>query len=135
MAVIEVGGGGGGTGFFISAKTIDAVANQGENILIFKIDKAFTLTNITIQSFKEVLSTTLIVDINYNLANVGDPTDASIFTDQDNRPEILDEGFIAVSGTPDTVNLAAGALIGISIDQAGVGQGEPLLISFNGAET
>jgi len=127
---INASGGGGD----IYPKTLNGQTVDGQNQIIFEVLKDFTLTSIGLKSVNAVTAQDTIIDINFDLENAGDPTDASIFTNQANRPKILVGQKNGVSGLPDTVALTAGMLIGISVDQSGTISG-PVTVSFNGAPT
>jgi len=131
----EVNAGGGGGGGQIYPKTLNGQTVDGQNQIIFEVLVNFTLTSIGLKSVKAVTVQDTIIDINFDLENAGDPTDASIFdATQANRPKILVGQKNGVSGIPDTVALTAGMLIGISVDQSGTISG-PITISFDGAVT
>ena len=126
----QVGNGGGE--FFIASKTLEADVLVGENQLIFKVDVAFTLTSISIESLVENTGASLIADVNFDLAGAGN----SIFAATPaNRPTITSGNKTATSGLPDTVDILAGSIIGLSIDQIGstIAGGDPIIFTFNGA--
>jgi hypothetical protein len=102
-----------GMEFFIAGN-----AYVAENIVWKVIPVAFSsISKVVITVVTAPTGANLIVDVNYHASAAASAT--TIFTTQGNRPEIAAAAYTDDSGTPDVTSLAAGGVIGISIDQIG----------------
>lgn len=90
----------------------------GENLLYTIVPKSCAASTAYISVLTAPTSANVIVDINYHANDMRSVS--TIFTTSSNRPTITSAGYYgSAGGTPDVVNIAAGGIISLSVDQIG----------------